>query len=301
MAIRLQGGFTSVKEGYVYVFNIHDSSYAGTVVPFDLAQDGIIEEYDQEDKGRNQSILTSSVSISLIVKNSSIESLIEDVANAAEGRFFLEVLRDGNKYWYGYILPDQFTLNDLPYGVNPILKIRATDGISRLKDVDYNNAGVSYTGKESFLNHIFNVLGKIDIGGFYGSTESYLTTYIDWWDENHTYSATSDPYSLSRVDHKAFISVDNSGEITYSSAYDVLEQIVQAWGCRFLFSDGTYKLIQINAYKTDAATKVLKVYDKNKGVTTVSTSDFDIWDRKTGIKLSVEKCSYSTCVSLKAG
>jgi hypothetical protein len=289
MAIRLQGGFRSRKENDQYVFNIHDSSYAGTVIDFDLGQDGIIEIYDPEDKGRNQAILTSSMEIRLLVKNSSIETFIEDAANAAEGRFKLEVLKNGNKYWYGYILPDQFVLNDLPYSVNPVLKLRATDGISRLKDIDYNNSGTAYSGKATFLDHLYNVLGKIDLQDFYGSTEDYLITYVDWWDENHVYDATTDPYNLSRFDHKALIRVDNSGEVVYSSAYDVLEQIVKAWNCRFLYSDGTYKLIQINAYQTDSATKVLKVYDKNKNATTTSTSDLSIWNKTTGLLDNFEK------------
>lgn len=293
MAIRLQGGFASVKQQDVYVFNIHDSSYASTVIDFDLAQDGIIEEYNQEDKGRNQTILTSSVEIKLLVKKSAIEDFIEDVANAAEGRFLLEVLKNGNKYWYGYILPDQFTLNDLPHGLNPVLKIRATDGIGRLKDIDYNNDGASYTGKSTFLDHLFNILGKITLSDFYGPTESYLMTYVDWWDQNQVYATTSDPFDLSRFDHRALINIDNSGETVYSSAFEVLEQIVKSWNCRFLFSDGMYRLIQINSYKTSGGTKVLKVYDKNKGPNTVSTNDFSIWDKSTGLLNGFEKGTYN--------
>lgn len=281
MAIRLQGGFTSRKEESVYVFNIHDSSYSGTVIPFDLAADGIVEEYNPEDKGRNQAILTSSMEVTMLV-TSDVETFKDDVVNAAEGRFILEVLKDGNKYWYGYILADQFTLQDVPNSIGRRLKIRATDGISRLKKIDYNNAGTAYTGKATFMSHLFNVLGNISLQSFYGSTEDYLTTYVDWWDQNHTYAATSDPFTLTRFDHRALVSIDGSGEAVYSNAYDVLEQLVKAWHCKFFFSEGTYKLVQVNSYETNGATKVLKVYDKNQGVTTTSTSDLGIWNKSTG-------------------
>lgn len=271
-----------MKESSVYVINIHDSSYSGDIIDFDVSADGVTEVYDPEDKGRNQSIITSSTEVVMMV-TASIETFITDVVNAAEGRFILEILKDSNKYWYGYILADQFTLQDLPNSIGRRLKIRATDGIARLKKIDYNNAGTAYSGKATFLAHLFNVLGKISFQSFYGSTEDYLITYVDWWDQNHVYSTTSDPYALSRFDHRALIGIDGGGEKIYNSAYDVLEQIVKAWNCKFFFSEGTYKLVQVNAYETNAATKVLKVYDKNQGVTTTSTSDLGIWNKSTGL------------------
>ena len=145
MPIRLQGGFSSRKENETYEINIYDSEYSGSVIDFDLDRDGIIEVYDSEDKGRNKAIITSSMEIDMLVKNESIETFIEDVVNAPEGRFLLEVKKNSGKYWYGYVLPDQFTLQDRRNDAHRVLRLKATDGIARLKDVDYNNSGTAYT------------------------------------------------------------------------------------------------------------------------------------------------------------
>lgn len=282
MALRLQGGFTSVQTELTYVVNVHDSEYSGTVIPFDLTRDGLVESFDHDDKGRNHVLMTSGMEVRMIVKTAAIEDFIEDVVNSAEGRFLLEVLRGGEKYWYGYILPDQFTIQDIPRTVGAVLSLKAIDGIGRLKQIDYNNAGTSYSGKATFLDHLYNILAKIGFEDFYGATDPYLISYLDWWEENHTYDTSTDPFALSRFNHQALIKVDSSGDVVYTTAYDALKELVKVWGCRFLFSDGTYKLIQVNSYKTDGNTKVLRIYDKSKGFTTESTADFGDWNKWTG-------------------
>lgn len=282
MGIRLQGGFTSVKEEDVYVINIHDSDYSGTVINFDLFKDGLTINKDHQDKGRNVSILTSKCKIRMILDDSDKLSFLTDVVSSAEGRFRVEILKNTNKYWYGYILPDLMERQDIPYSINPQLTIQATDGLGRLQKTDYNDDGDSYTGKETFLDHLYNVLDKVGFSDFYSTSEAYLYTFVNWWDQNHTYSTSSDPYNLTRFDHRALIEVDSSGEVLYNTAYDVLEQLVKSWNARFEYSDGAYRLIQVNEYKTDGATKVLKVYDKDKTKTTTSTTDFDTWTKRTG-------------------
>ena len=282
MAIRLQGGFTSTQTNSVYVINIHDSAYVGSIIDFDVLKDGVIKGYDHHEKGRNLSVMTSKLKVKMLVKNQDIKDFLTDVVEAAEGQFLIEVLKDGSKDWYGYILPDLLDLQDILFSLNPVLTISATDGIGRLKTIDYNNGGAAYTGFENFIEHIFNILGKIGFDSFYAAAEDYLITYVDWWDTNQIYLNTDNPFELARFNHKALINVDNGGETVYRSAYDVLEHLVKTWNCRFLFSEGAYHLVQVNAYETDAATKVLKKYDKNQTKTTTSTTDFDIWNYTTG-------------------
>lgn len=294
MGIRLQGGFTSVREGFVYVINIHDSEYSGSVVPFDVSKDGVTHDYDHQDKGRNVSVMTSKLKIRMLVKNADIFNFMQAVVDSAEGRFRVEVLRNGSKHWYGYVMPDLFDLQDKPYSLNPVLTIMATDGIGRLKKIDYNNAGSAYTGKATFLDHLYNILDKIGFDDFYSAGQVYLTTFVDWWEENQVYNSSNNPFELSRFDHRALIEVDRGGEVIYNNAYDVLEQLVKEWNCRFLFSNGAYHLIQINSYTTDGSTKVLKHYDKEKTKTTTSTTDFGIWNKTTGVLSSYNSGTYDS-------
>lgn len=294
MAIRLQGGFTSEREGSEYVVNIHDSAYSGTVIPFDIRANGFKLSYDHGDKGRNVSILTSYLKIRMNVKNADIKSFMQAVVDSAETRFTVEVTKDGNKFWYGYIVPDQMDLQDVPYSSVPELRIKAVDGIGRLQKIDYNNAGAAYTGKATMLDHLYNVLDKIGFSSFYASSEDYVITYTDWWNEQHTYATTSEPLELSRFDHRALLSVDQSGDIKYLSAYDVLGQLLAAWNCRILFFDGAYYVVQINAYKTDGNTKVIKRYDKDKLKQTTSTTDLGIWNRTTGSLSGFNAATYDS-------
>lgn len=282
MGVRLKGGFTSIETGSVYVVNIHDTTYSGTVINFDLFADGLTIDYDHKDKGRNVSVLTSKVRIKMILDDSDKLSFLQDVVASAEGRFRVEILKDTNKFWYGFILPDLLDRQDYPNPVPSELNIKATDGLGRLQKLEYNDSGTSYTGKATFLDHLFNILGKVGFDDFYADDEDYVVSFVNWWDTNHVYSATQNPFELSRFDHRALIEVDSGGETLYNTCYDVLEQIVKAWNCRFMFSEGAYYLVQINSYETDDSTKVLKRYDKNKTLVTTSTTDFDTWTQTTG-------------------
>ena len=267
----------------VYLLTIDDADYVGSATDFSMT-DLRVEWRGEPDQNnpRFSPIIGSECSMTLVINSTTLETFAEDLFGADEGRFSVRLtnLYGGSLVyfeWYGYILPDLITLQDVPV-TDPgyELTIKATDGLGRLKSIDYNNAGVTYTGKDTFIGHILNCLNKLDfVGTYFTSGKSVLRTVVNWHDSRWTYAATTNPLVKSRVSHAAFYHKDTKGNIVYKSCYDVLKEIARAWGARFMFSGSGFWLIQPNEYASGVTTKRFFGYQPN-GTGATSTDDFSI-------------------------
>lgn len=265
MPKRLEGGGTS-ENGSVYVIEIHDSLWSGSVTDFQTGPELFVMDYQgqEEDEGRFVPILSSSLTVNMLVQDSNkteLEQFIQDLAlNANEERFTAKVTKDSNNFWFGVLLIDRAIkqLTHYPY----TFQVRFSDGLARLKKIDYNDNGTSFTGKQTFIEHLFNCLNKTGTAQLYQSTDQFLKTYVDWYAEEMPYVTGNDPLQKSRMDNKNFINVDTNGFINYDSSWVVLQAIVIAWGCRLIFSDGAYYIVQ--PASMSKATKVFKQYTKSQ-------------------------------------
>jgi len=273
MATRFTSSVVSAQENYSYAIAIADADHVGASTIIDTVS--LNFSWKPETDEIFCPIITSECRLVLSIDNGTKAQLIEDMAGAAEGRFRIKVTKGGTLYWVGYILSDLATREDTYYPYD--FEVRATDGIGRLKDIDYNNAGTPYAGKETILNHIYNVLGKIGLADgkigladFY-TTETYLQTVADFWAESQSAltQADADPLAINRFKHRAYIIVDDKGNQTFNSAFDVLKDIMTAIGARFIYSEGSYKIIQVPQYAENGVVRI-RNYQKNK------TKDADI-------------------------
>lgn len=261
MPIRLQGGGTSLS-GATYTIDIYDSLWSGSITDFQVGPNLFVLEYKGQEEERFNPILSSSMTINIQVTESNsteLEQFIQDLGiNSNEERFSVRVEKGGSPYWFGVLLIDRAVrqLAHYPY----TFQIRFSDGLGRLKEIPYNDNGSSFTGKQTFIEHLFNVLSKTGTFDLIGSTEQFLKTFVDWYAEEMPYITGNDPLQKSRLDNKNFISVDSNGFIDYDSSYTVLEAIVIAWGARLVFSDGQYYFVQ--PHSMSKGSKTFKGYTK---------------------------------------
>lgn len=278
MAGRYIGNFYSDLTDTQYFVTLFDADFAGTQSVFRIVDMEIT--YDADVQERFAPILAAKISLKIRINDAGTEALVQDMIVAEEGRFTITV-SDGvftpTLLLHFYMLIDLVSIEDAPHddGVGYVFEMQGTDGIGRLKSIDYNNAGTAYSGAETFTEHIFNCINKLP-----AITALYTTGYIlkvacNWRENSRTVDLNENPLDISRIDHKAFFQIDKDGNYIYKSCYDVLKMIAQAWGARILFSEYGYWFQQYNKM-LDADDLYVYAYDKTQAMTVLTAQDITI-------------------------
>ena len=244
--------------------SIKDSSFSGTVKTFDTLSLGI--QYDsesQQGQERFTPIIGSRCSLSLLINNEDLQTLLLDIGLAVEGRFTMELTayEDDNTTvsfkWYGYIVTDLVEFEDVPLVIGYQAQISAIDGLGWLKTLDYKSAVGPYNGQDTVVQHILNCLNQLDFvqENLVANSLPVLHTIFNWHENTTTYNAGSDYSLLTVIQHRAFYHKDTKSNYVYQSCYDVLKKICQTFGARLIFSGNQYWFIQVNEYSRSPATK----------------------------------------------
>ena len=146
MAKRLSTGFTN-EIGDVYVIDIYDDSFSGSSTDCQVDGTGFSQQYVGDYTNyTGGTIITTTTTINLIADISAVTDFISVLTSRTESDLRLTITRNSSFWWAGLILPDVVQVEDIPTQARPLFQIRAVDGISRLKNIDYNDAGNAYTG-----------------------------------------------------------------------------------------------------------------------------------------------------------
>ena len=241
-----------------YTIEIFDADYASTTETFKVDGSGFNIRFDADGNEHYAPINGSRCDFNFYVQNSDQETFINTVMGAEEGRYTVKIKRGANIHWIGVLIVDGITREDMSYPYK--VKITAADGLARLKDVDYNNAGTAYSGKETILGNILNCLNKIPTEGFY-TTGIFLYSNVNWYETRMTYNTANEPTELTRVDHGVWYDTDEEGNVTYKSCYDVLQNCLTIFGAQIKYSDGNWKIQQVT--EEDKASFNIRWYQKD--------------------------------------
>ena len=263
MAIRFSTTVYNEKSRKITV-SIKDSSFSGTVKTFDTI--GLQLQYDsesQQGQERFTPIIGSRCSLSLLINNNDLQTLLLDIGLAVEGRFTMELTayEDDNTTvsfkWYGYIVTDLVEFEDVPLSLGYQAQISAIDGLGWLKTLDYKSAVGPYLGQDTVVQHILNCLNQLDFvqENLVANSLPVLHTIFNWHENTTAYSANSDYSLLTVIQHRAFYHKDTKNNYIYQSCYDVLKKICQTFGARLLFSGNQYWFVQVNEYSRTPGTK----------------------------------------------
>jgi hypothetical protein len=256
MAIRFSTTVYNEKSRKITV-SIKDSAFSGTVKTFDTLSLGI--QYDSESsqgQERFTPIIGSRCSLSLLINNNDLQTLLFDIGLAVEGRFTMELTayEDDNSTvsfkWYGYIVTDLVEFEDIPLVIGYQAQISAIDGLGWLKTLDYKSAVGPYNGQDTVVQHILNCLNQLDFvqSELVANSLPVLHTVFNWNENTTAYSAGKDYALLTVIQHRAFYHKDTKNNYNYQSCYDVLKKICQTFGARLIFSGNQYWFIQVNEY-----------------------------------------------------
>jgi len=145
-------------------------------------------------------------------------------------------------YWTGFIAQD--LIEEIDESKPRLMQITAADGMSLLSTVDYNFGLASSTAK-TFKDAILEMLEDAGIAALFDSDEPILTTVVNWYAEEMTYSATMDPLDNMKTDLKVYTSWTQGQGRSYTPSLNIIRDICTILGARFYFSNGTYRFEQI--------------------------------------------------------
>ena len=228
---------------------------------------------------KNSPILTSSLSFPIMVEDLDTQNWINGIRTGYQEKdvwITIRVGTSGSYLWSGYVIMDLETREDVSFPYETTLT--AIDGIATLKEVPFlretstepspatptypyvredtwDNAGFQQIiGNSScwmvrLLDNVGQLLASDDTGG---ELENYtIQTAFNWWNEEMTPAAGTDPLALMKLSMRPFYSQDENGYMDVPNCYDVLKDICTNFGMRLIYWNNAFHFIQVNEYNTD--------------------------------------------------
>jgi len=262
-------------DGELWRVDIHDSLAASentreTVLDasgINIKMEGRTELYDF--------IHPTTAEFTLMIQNSDHETAVNAIALSGEQRYFAFIYKNNVRVFVGAIMNDTVTEEDIsyPYGYT----INAIDGLAALRDKEYSNNGVPFTGRETVAKILLRALNRMPTAGFYddGSgggpplSEYILHTSVNWY-ESQMPDTTKDPLEWTQLDHRIFDKRELSAdEPEFYSCWEVIEMLCLRFGARLMYTDGSYYFIQPHLYASDSTFWAFK-YLRNAGTSSTS-------------------------------
>jgi len=261
MALRRTAEFQNDK-GIYYKLEIYDSlTGSPSSSTLQLGASGFKLNYESKDRTRFSGVIASNVKFDIIPRDSSEQTVIDDISGAAYGRFQLKILKssDGtnfNNYWVGNILSDVSSRQNLSFQAGTQQTITATDGLAELVDVScephfLDGSGAELTIAQRFIVTVQKILRDstiLNTSQYFDTNDNFLQTQVNWsTGQMPTPAADKDPLFFSGTFPSAFKKEENNS-FDFIDDFTVLDRIMKCWGARLMLSDGMWRVIQPNSY-----------------------------------------------------
>jgi len=248
MAVRYTSKFKD-EQGDAFAVEIVDADYGG-VLPFEftLGADGFTLNYETAPQDRFQAVMGSTVEFSLMAQNANDEAIVANIAGSVEGRYTVKITRDPDGtpslFWSGTILAEQVTIED---GYFPReIRLTASDDLGNLANIDYNDDGTAYTGKDYVYRHLLKAIKKTRHFDNFGTTAAVLKWANNFYESGTT--TTDDHLATIGILHNAWYNVEGGSIESYASAFDVCENIARAFNARLFQYEGAFWFVPVQLY-----------------------------------------------------
>ena len=162
---------------------------------------------------------------------------------ASLGNYYMTLKRTESVIWSGTFPPQ--TMSEA-YAAPPYkTKLRFSDGLSDLKFVRYDNAGVVYESFDTLLSILQKCFAKID-STWAASDKRNLVEIINVFENSMPAKTNTDGLlNQTYLDQRIFIYQDDDGTDKGMFCYDVVESIVTALGCRVYLQDNKWWVVGV--------------------------------------------------------
>ena len=268
---------------------IQNTSGTDSTKEFDVGPSGVKLTYENtDDTLLLPGIVHSRCEVDTLWPSGSttLSTLITNLLNAQDGDWLLEVLRGSERIWVGTILCEQVDLMES----TPVqtLRIVATDGLSLLKNVDYNDGGTAYTGNHVIFDDIFtNIQEKWTTWSYLNDQNSGSEVRLEMADDvystdDYLMALTSHPGGTGlsnarrmRIHTHAFRQQQEEG-IVYISCYDLLVSLCLTLQLRLYYYGDTWSFIPANLSDEAISGYRLSYGGSYTTTTIVGTSNYQI-------------------------
>jgi hypothetical protein len=259
-----------------YVCNILQLDYAGEPIEIQAQQNPIQINYQNTSNLKLDPIMGSECTLNLIATE---DFQLEQLYTENEREFMVEVYRNSDLIWTGFIIPDgcqeAFTFAPYPISVN------AVDGLGLLKNLSYvQNDGNFYLGKQSFIEVIQACLVRLD------APSLILNTCVNIYETSMTQGNTFDPLDMSFVNSERYLKDD---QFTPMNCEEVLRSILEEWTAVMVQSGGEWYIYRPTELALSGALvfrRYLDGYSVYDSPTLTSSLDATLGGESEGLVLS---------------
>lgn len=175
-----------------------------------------------------------------------LDDMIEAMVDSSDGVWFMQVYRNGNRFWFGPILIDEVQLQETSAARS--CRIVASDGISLLKTIDYNDNGSEYEDEQKIFDDVLkNIQEKWVSFDYVDAVTSGAERRIavcddmysqDIWTVGTTPSGTDQRLtSRMKLSPHMYSYTNDNGAVEYVSCYDLLDSICKTLLLRLYYYD----------------------------------------------------------------
>lgn len=203
-----------------------------------------------------------------------LDTLITLLGNSQDGQYLVEIERDSTVIWVGSILNEQFQYTE--DSAQREVRIVATDALSLLKNIDYNNSGTAYTGFQTLAAVIENIADKWPLHTYLDGKSLGAIKRFAWADDVYStddviYNLLSHPAGTfyrqidrCRVHTNCWSSTNDAGQVQFVSCYDVLQSICITFQWRLYSYEQGWYFVPSNL-STETVTGYFTSWNTNTG------------------------------------
>lgn len=234
--------YSSAESNARYTVEIHDRDFSGTAIELDGFFTLKYDESNINDFLRPIYPSYAEININVRESDTEFEAFIDKIPGEDEERYTVQIFRNLTQIWLGQIPTDLVDYPDQFYTY--LVTISAVCGLSRLKNIKYDNNGTAYTGRNTILGHMLNCLAKLNYPALLGFAPLLKVSKLNW-DEADLLKVNS---GLENIDlaYDVFQEYDDFGIIDSMNCYDVLESLCRQFHYRLYMSGDCFLAQQIN-------------------------------------------------------
>lgn len=181
-----------------------------------------------------------------------LDDMIEAMVDSADGVWFMQIYKGPKRYWFGPILIDEVQLQESSAARS--CRIVASDGISLLKTIDYNNAGVEYTAEQIIFDDVLINIQEKWVSYDYANqhfslAEKRLAVCDDMYSQD-IYTVTTTPPDTDeeltrhmKLSPHMFSYTNDDDEVEYINCYDLLDSICKTLLLRLYYHEAGWWLM----------------------------------------------------------
>ena len=228
-----------------------------------LLSDGFQLSYESPNDDIHEVIKASKLTPTIVVESTDTDtiSMVTDIAQAEEGRFYMILKEwDGDSwewYWWGQVVTDNIKEPDKwPSQI----ELTAIDGLGLLQNVNYNPlAGGLFSGLDTFGEIIAKLIYRVKQGEEMRGTDHFIKLATNWYNLVMT-DTNRDPMTYTYIRQEAFWQEeDREGQTTLrpSKGNDVADAVFFGWNARIMLAKGYYHVEQVPLYGSDTILRTI--------------------------------------------